>query len=371
MIVDELNKLIETKASIKQALIDKGQNPTDEFASYADNISNIVVGGDYDFTGHPDLIAALEYAKEIKDNPNPNGYSYDKKLLIFPYLESLTLYQSNGPGGIRGMFYDSALTYFPEGMKIIGSGSSTIGAFQGTLITKCDLRNLTITEPCDMSQMFAESSLSELLINEDFGKNTKSFSSCFSNCKKLKQLPEFTITSTCTSLSNIVYQCDNLESLVIKGDASNVQSVSSMCYGCSKLTSLTIPDRLRASGAMFYNTRIERINGSIVCPIYSFGAYEWIWGFSKNSYIRYSVVKDIGLERTQTSVDFTYADAWGVNSDTIPDAKQSLLDSLITYSFDRTSKEYSACRVILASKTKAVLTEDEIAQITAKGYTIA
>jgi surface protein len=41
MIADELNKLKETKAAIKQALIDKGQNPTDEFSSYASNINSI------------------------------------------------------------------------------------------------------------------------------------------------------------------------------------------------------------------------------------------------------------------------------------------------------------------------------------------
>ena len=44
MIADELNKLKQTKASIKQALIDKGQNPTDEFASYATNIRDIEAG---------------------------------------------------------------------------------------------------------------------------------------------------------------------------------------------------------------------------------------------------------------------------------------------------------------------------------------
>ena len=41
MIADELNKLKQTKAQIKQALIDKGQNPTDEFASYVGNIAGI------------------------------------------------------------------------------------------------------------------------------------------------------------------------------------------------------------------------------------------------------------------------------------------------------------------------------------------
>ena len=62
---------------------------------------------------------------------------------------------------------------------------------------------------------------------------------------------------------------------------------------------------------------------------------------------------------------------WGVNSDTITDARQSLIDSLITYSYDRATAGYSTCTVTLAADTKAVLTSDEIAAITAKGFTIA
>ena len=67
----------------------------------------------------------------------------------------------------------------------------------------------------------------------------------------------------------------------------------------------------------------------------------------------------------------TYSQVWGIANDEVPDARQSLIDSLITYSFDRATAGYSACRIGLASRTKSLLTQDEIAQITAKGYTIA
>ena len=35
---DKLNKLMETKAAIKAALVEKGQNPSDVFSTYAGNI---------------------------------------------------------------------------------------------------------------------------------------------------------------------------------------------------------------------------------------------------------------------------------------------------------------------------------------------
>ena len=38
---DKLNKLMETKAAIKAALVEKGQNPSDVFSTYADNIKAI------------------------------------------------------------------------------------------------------------------------------------------------------------------------------------------------------------------------------------------------------------------------------------------------------------------------------------------
>lgn len=49
---DKLNKILETKADIKQALIDKGQNPSDVFSTYADDIR--AINGSI-WTGHVDV----------------------------------------------------------------------------------------------------------------------------------------------------------------------------------------------------------------------------------------------------------------------------------------------------------------------------
>ena len=65
-----------------------------------------------------------------------------------------------------------------------------------------------------------------------------------------------------------------------------------------------------------------------------------------------------------------YNCVWGIANDEVPDARQSLIDSLITYSFDRAAAGYSTQTWKLYKDVKALLTDDEIAQITAKGYTL-
>ena len=60
--------------------------------------------------------------------------------------------------------------------------------------------------------------------------------------------------------------------------------------------------------------------------------------------------------------------SWGTGGE---ENRQSLIDSLITYSYDRASAGMATATIQLHANTKALLTEEEIAQITAKGFTIA
>lgn len=69
-----------------------------------------------------------------------------------------------------------------------------------------------------------------------------------------------------------------------------------------------------------------------------------------------------------TTYDFSGATIWGTGSD---ENKQSVIDSLITYSHNRLESGFSVGIIKLSNATKALLTEDEITQITNKGYTIA
>jgi hypothetical protein len=69
--------------------------------------------------------------------------------------------------------------------------------------------------------------------------------------------------------------------------------------------------------------------------------YEWLFGFNKNLFTRYLIVKNLGYYKSRTSLDMSYSEVWGIANESVPDARQSLIDSLITYSFDRAAAGYS------------------------------
>ena len=103
-------------------------------------------------------------------------------------------------------------------------------------------------------------------------------------------------------------------------------------------------------------------------------SYSYFTGIDNMIKLRYALLKDFGTGSSCTSADFEYWTNWGIEDETIElsaGARQSLIDTLITYSYDRATAGYSTCTVTLSTNTKALLTEDEIAQITAKGYTLA
>ncbi|MEQ2953668.1 hypothetical protein [Phocaeicola massiliensis] len=69
---------------------------------------------------------------------------------------------------------------------------------------------------------------------------------------------------------------------------------------------------------------------------------------------------------TNTYLYFDGLTNWGVNSDEAPNARESLVKSLL----DNTTEKSSAVRLYLSTNSKDALTDEEIAQITSKGYTI-
>ena len=89
--------------------------------------------------------------------------------------------------------------------------------------------------------------------------------------------------------------------------------------------------------------------------------------FQNCSSLVFALIKNIG-KSTLTAYDFGGASVWGIGDE---ENRQSLIDSLITYSHDRASNGMATATIKLSANTKALLTEEEIAQITAKGFTIA
>ena len=251
----EIIKLQNTKAAIKQALIDKGCNPTDEFASYADNIKDIETGGE--------------------------------------------------------KFVCPAVINF--------SGSNNT--------TNINAKMLDVSNVVSMTNMFGScTSLISLDVSNWNTSNVVLMKNMFKNCSKIKELDLTSFdTSKVTDMSYMFESDSKLEYLNLGN--WNTQSIKSAS----------------TFGSLLYN-----------CS----GLIELHWRNFCNGV-------------NATAIMLNHCTQLGINTDNYPNARQSLIDMLITYSFDRANAGYAACTLNLSTNTKALLTEDEIAQITAKGFTIA
>ena len=212
-----------------------------------------------------------------------------------------------------------------------------------TSVPEFDTSNVT-----NISYMF--SGCSGLTSVPEFDtSNVTNIGFMFSGCSGLTSVPEFD-TSNVTNMNYMFQNCSRLPS-VPEFDTSNVTKMDSMFYGCTSLTTI--------EGISF-----KSFSASTMSAYY-------IIGYSSNTSIRKAVFKDIGYQSNAKQFNTSYINNWGVNTDEVPDARQSLIDSLITYSFDRAAAGYATCTITLSTNTKSLLTDDEKSQIVAKGYVIA
>ena len=83
-----------------------------------------------------------------------------------------------------------------------------------------------------------------------------------------------------------------------------------------------------------------------------------------NCYSLISLILGPNFFKTQniTSIDFSSSTQW---------ANDTVVTSLVTNSYDRATAGLSTMTLKLSANTKAALTDEQKAAITAKGYTIA
>lgn len=168
------------------------------------------------------------------------------------------------------------------------------------------------------------------------------FSSCtkiFYNCHALKKLPLLNMINN-TSLWYAFTSCDSLVELHIT-NSNKVTYYSNAFNGDKNLAYINAIDMSSAS------------NSSSM--------------FASCSNLLFCLIKNVG-KSTLTSFQFQGATVWGTGGE---ENRQSLIDSLITYSYDRASAGMPTATIKLSANTKALLTEEEIAQITNKGFSLA
>ena len=208
----------------------------------------------------------------------------------------------------------------------------------------------------------------------DTSKGTN-FNGMFQSCTSLESASLLN-TSSGTDFSRMFFRCNSLNSIILQNTSSGT-NFNQMFYECSSLT--LIPQLDTSNGtdlsSMFSGCKnLNKITGISLKSLNTNIGYTYFNHYTEAPSIRYALFKNFGTGSSCTSADFEYWTNWGIEDETVPlsaGARQSLIDTLITYSYDRATAGYSTCTVTLSSNTKALLTQDEIAQMTAKGYTLA
>ena len=241
------------------------------------------------------------------------------------------------------------------------------GLFQGCRkISSLALNNLGLSKNVTLEQMFAScSSLQSLGIEGwDVSKITN-MKGMFSGCSSLQSLNiEGWDVSKVTSMEQMFASCSSLQSLGIEGwDVSKITNMKGMFSGCSSLQSLNIEgwdvSKVVSMNQIFYGCSSLR---SLDLSGWNLESCENIDYLGQYNFIPKTLKLGTGFFKCPATKASLYFTAW---------TDASVKESLVVNSYDRKANGLPDFTLTLSKQTKAVLSEDDIATMTAKGYIIA
>ena len=370
-------------------LVDKGVKDITTASTLdvmADSVSDIVTGGGSE---GGDLFEAIGYnktpkfiqegittAKNIFDNWDNSLTTLDEKIFSGT---NITFFPSVDTSNVTKLWMtfnnQRNMLYFPhidtsnmEEMYAVFAGCKNL--------LEVDLSNWDTRKVTKMGDMFYECiSLKELDLSNFNTSNVKDMSNMFYNCSSLTSLDVSNFnTSNVTNMHDMFRDCSGLTSLDLSNfNTSNVVNINSMFNGCKSLTSLNVSSfdtsKVTNMSYMFGNC-----SGLTSLDLSSFDTSK-VTSISNMFYQCKSLTEihwnNFGNGSGYTEVSFSNSSKLGVNTTDYPNAKQSIINTFVTNSFDRATAGYRSCKITFNSNTKALFTSDEIAQITAKGFTIA
>lgn len=164
--------------------------------------------------------------------------------------------------------------------------------------------------------------------------------------------------TNCTSLKKIILDCPNVESM--NGVIKKCNQLEEVYFNnTEKVTSLTRDSLYCSNLRKIVNLDIggfSEFNSTILVDI--------------NNNIEYMVLLNLGKNEQCTSYDLYYFKNWGKGSE---ENRQSLVDTLITYSFDRKAAGYPTATIRFPFNyvyDNTWLTKEERDIIKSKGYSL-
>ena len=309
---DKMRAALDSKAKIRDSLSAIGSDisedtPLSEYGDKVKDMSLLSIGYD-----NNDWIAdALAYAKKIQDE-------WDASV-----TKRYSTYQN-----------DNKLIFLPV----------------------VDMSNITYTE-----YMFRGCGKLILVPHMDM-RNTTAIHSMFYQCYDLLRA-SITLSGDVT-IWYAFYGCSRLTEVDLEGDfyPTNMQGTF---QGCSALTAIPQLDTSKVTNMLYFIpycyslTRVEGLDFSSVTTLTNWAQY--------TEHVAYMRIKNLG-KSSLTTYPISWVSAWGADSE---ENRQTLVDSLLTDSYDRAANGMATATIQLHANAKARLTDEEIAAITAKGYTIS
>ena len=351
-ISEKLVQLGNIKSDIKTAIINKGGSATDDFTTYAELITNLPSGGETEEltinqNGTYEAPEGKAYSKVTAACPlgtgdmfgfDTIGYTADTGTILEDVAHSKTLYDAWNPA--RTSAYklyenDTKLVYAPfiDTKNVTDMYHMFSYCPHLTTVPLLDTHNVT-----DMNYMFYYCSNLTTVPQLDTSSVTNMGSMLY-NCSKLTTIPLLD-TSNVTDMHSMFYNCSSLTTIPLL-DTSNVTNVSSMFSGCSKLTTIPLLDTSSVTNvsSMFgYCSSLTDLGG----------------------------LKDIGKAFTGSSSS-SHNFSLSNSSKLTHDALMNVINNL----YDMTTTTVTDAKLTLSSTPKGLLTDDEKAIVTTKGWTLA
>lgn len=191
--------------------------------------------------------------------------------------------------------------------------------------------------------------LEQVIMPSDLDTASIKITGGFCQNSKITETPTLDFSST-TNGGQLFKGCTNLKKIRIKNTQNNTYWWA-IFMNCPNLEYSVYPLDVSST------TGTAPCYGSVKCPIKNviftnIGKSE-SWNDAYNFYM------------PKGTYDFNYMDHWGEDN-----YRQCLIDSLLTYSYDRASNGLSSNTIRLSEQTFNRLSENEKAAITAKGFTI-
>lgn len=238
-------------------------------------------------------------------------------------------------------------------------------------VTNGDIRNMP---PIDLSKCtyFSIRNSPVQIVHNLYLPLLESLSTAFTNCTELQSLPPIyapnarDMQMTFAGCSKLI-RCPDLVLTTDPTGASYISTARQAFKDCPLL--IHVPElNLRMAtdlNGIFYGCgNLRRIESLKIGPVLA-DISNW-FGIQDNLNPVFLNIEGIGISDSITTWDFHYLRYWGQAND---ENRRSLVNSLITFSYDRTGNTRQTIR--LSAEAKNLLTTAEIAQITAKNYTLA